>query len=82
MWSGRFSTSGTDHARPLDKKFKGVVSNDLGRGSADDEKTDRRTKEALAGAMLDTIQLPGMSLSKVANNMGDLVSSLREMMED
>jgi hypothetical protein len=43
---------------------------------------DARTKEALADATLDAIQLPGTSLSEVADNTGDLVGALREMTED
>jgi hypothetical protein len=39
-------------------------------------------KEALADATLDAIQLPGTSLSEVADNTGDLIGALREMTED
>jgi hypothetical protein len=43
---------------------------------------DRQTKEALADATLDAIQLPGTSLNDAADNTGDLVGALREMTED
>jgi hypothetical protein len=43
---------------------------------------DGRTKEALADATLDAIQLPGTSLTEVADSTGDLVGALREMTED
>jgi hypothetical protein len=41
-----------------------------------------RTKEALADATLDAIQLPGTSQTEVADNTGDLVGPLWEMTED
>lgn len=43
---------------------------------------DIKAKEALADATLDAIQLPGTSLSKVADNTGDLVGTLKEITED
>jgi hypothetical protein len=43
---------------------------------------DVRTREALADATLDAIQLPGMSHSETADSTGDLVGALREMTED
>jgi hypothetical protein len=43
---------------------------------------DAKTKEALADVTLDAIQLPGTSISEVADNTGDLVGALREMTED
>jgi hypothetical protein len=43
---------------------------------------DARTHEALADPMMDAVQLPGMSISDIADNMGDLVGALHKMMED
>jgi hypothetical protein len=43
---------------------------------------DARTREALADATMDAIQLPGTSISEIADNTGDLVGALREMTED
>jgi hypothetical protein len=43
---------------------------------------DARTREALADATMDAVQLPGTSISDVADNTGDLVGALREMTED
>jgi hypothetical protein len=43
---------------------------------------DSKTKEALADATLDAIQLPGTSMEEDADNTGDLVGALREMTED
>ena len=43
---------------------------------------DAKTREALADATLDAVQLPGTSLTEVADSTGDLVGALREMTED
>jgi hypothetical protein len=43
---------------------------------------DAQTREALADATMDAIQLPGTSISETADNMGDLAGALHEMMED
>ena len=43
---------------------------------------DAKTREALADATLDAVQLPGTSLEETADNTGDLVGALREMTED
>jgi hypothetical protein len=43
---------------------------------------DARTREALADARMDAVQQPGTSISDIADNTGDLVGALHEMMED
>jgi hypothetical protein len=41
-----------------------------------------KTREAIADATLDAIQLPGTSLEETGDTTGDLVGALREMTED
>jgi hypothetical protein len=43
---------------------------------------DTKTKEAMADATLDAIQLPGTSMEGDVDTTGDLVGALREMTED
>lgn len=43
---------------------------------------DPQTREALADATMDSIQLPGTSMEEGGDTTGDLVGALREMTED